>query len=737
MNGIVLEKFCLVEEEMATRSQRNEPESAPLLEDIELAPVPPSIASIANTLNPIPQAETTIFKDLRFGSVTVFTPWFPKVNPKHLKAQTWKIWWSNRRTALGAQVATSVLVLIANLILTILPISKGSTTNGIGTIYEGDCGSIRKWNTVLHLGINILSTILLSASNFCMQLLVAPIRSEIDRAHGEQAWMDIGIPSLRNLGYINWKRKVVWVLLALSSGTLHLLRNSAVFASFPFVTYSVAVVTSDYYTNEVPWNASAKIRTLQTGKGFEHLNQAQCIELYGNPTSGAGDIIVVTSSRNNSITYNDGSSLLLEFSLALRDDWSTLDLWLCAGTHSGCTSRNLAIELAEDPWMFRSANGILNVPIEYCLSSGILNIDTKCNIQYSAAIMIIVCIMNAMKCLCICYTFILFSGETPSFVTIGDAIQSFLTYEDSNTTQMCLGSQNDFASKTWVQRERYWERPKPIRRFSLAGQKQWITTIILSAALLLIALGLLVQALVGMKQESEAISIGRLWSYGLGEVHPTLLVGIFKAYSKSQFWLVVGFANSWQLEVSCLYLLYNALISTLCASEEWSHFGIERKFLRVSAPRGMQRSTYFLSLPFRYGIPLTVGMSFCHWCISQAVFLAQASAYFPNGTRNFEADDSRVGYSPIGIVFSIVVGVVFIISLIGLGFGKITFHLPVVSTNSAAISAAAHKAPGDGDAALLPVQWGVVDPAKLGKPGHCCLTTACDVEEPEDGEMYL
>lgn len=75
--------------------------------------------------------------------------------------------------------------------------------------------------------------------------------------------------------------------------------------------------------------------------------------------------------------------------------------------------------------------------------------STKFNMQYSAMIMIIVRTMDTTKCLCVCYTFVLFFDRTPSFVTIGDATESFLISEDSNTIQMCLGSQNDFASNSW------------------------------------------------------------------------------------------------------------------------------------------------------------------------------------------------------------------------------------------------------------------------------------------------
>ena len=204
-----------------------------------------------------------------------------------------------------------------------------------------------------------------------------------------------------------------------------------------------------------------------------------------------------------------------------------------------------------------------------------------------------------------------------------------------------------------------------------------------------------------------------------------------------QFLQAVTFANSWQLEVSCLYVLQNNLISTLCVAEEWSHFGVKRKFLRVSAPKGMQNSSYFLSLPYRYGIPLSICMGILHWCISQSVFLVQTTAFAADGTRNYDADSSRVGFSSIGIMFAIVVGGLFILGTVSLGFKRLTFHLPIVSTNSAAISAATHSPSEDRDASLLPVKWGVVETASHSNSGHCCLTTANDVKPPNTGQTYI
>ena len=55
--------------------------------------------------------------------------------------------------------------------------------------------------------------------------------------------------------------------------------------------------------------------------------------------------------------------------------------------------------------------------------------------------------------------------------------------------------------------------------------------------------------------------------------------------------------------------------------------------------------------------------------------------------------------------------------------------MPLVSTCSAAISAACHRPVGDKYAHLFPVKYGVVSVGKNGV-GHCCFTTAADVEDP-------
>ena len=98
-----------------------------------------------------------------------------------------------------------------------------SHNQGKRVLYDGNCGTTKKINVGVHLLINVLSTIILGASNYCMQCMSAPTREEAEQAHASFRWVDIGIPSIRNLGKIRGLRVVLWLLLGVSSLPLHLL----------------------------------------------------------------------------------------------------------------------------------------------------------------------------------------------------------------------------------------------------------------------------------------------------------------------------------------------------------------------------------------------------------------------------------------------------------------------------------------------------------------------------------
>ena len=118
-----------------------------------------------------------------------------------------------------------IVTLFINIGLSVFAIvgSNRGFDKGIGTLLQGECSKITRYNIGAHLIINVLSTLLLSGSNYCMQCLSAPTRREINNAHKRGIALDIGIPSLRNLAALGRWKVLMWILLGISSLPLHLL----------------------------------------------------------------------------------------------------------------------------------------------------------------------------------------------------------------------------------------------------------------------------------------------------------------------------------------------------------------------------------------------------------------------------------------------------------------------------------------------------------------------------------
>lgn len=82
----------------------------------------------------------------------------------------------------GSAICT--LVLLVNCALVVLGASSKTGHNkGIATIITGSADKVSCWSTIMHIIINVLSTLLLSTSNYAMQVLTAPTYEECVRAH--------------------------------------------------------------------------------------------------------------------------------------------------------------------------------------------------------------------------------------------------------------------------------------------------------------------------------------------------------------------------------------------------------------------------------------------------------------------------------------------------------------------------------------------------------------------------
>lgn len=125
-----------------------------------------------------------------------------------------------------------------------------------------------------------------------------------------------------------------------------------------------------------------------------------------------------------------------------------------------------------------------------------------------------------------------------------------------------------------------------------------------------------------------------------------------------------------------------------------------------------------------------------HWFISQSIFFVRTVAYNPDGTKGSPNDTSDIGFSPIGIIFAFSLAFTMILALGVVAIvKKFPDTIPLMSTNSAAISDACHPPADDIDAYLLPVQWGVIS-SEDSMIGECSFTTSKDVQAPVPGSLY-
>ena len=122
---------------------------------------------------PLPQPTRWTFLKLKTSRLKAqFKRKLPKL-PKWISFTGW-------RMIVTAGAGISVLALVANIVLLIwasrLP---QDPQTGAAIIYSGSLGSMQSMLTWSRLAINVLSTLLLGASNATMQCLTAPTREEV------------------------------------------------------------------------------------------------------------------------------------------------------------------------------------------------------------------------------------------------------------------------------------------------------------------------------------------------------------------------------------------------------------------------------------------------------------------------------------------------------------------------------------------------------------------------------
>ncbi|KAF2023080.1 hypothetical protein EK21DRAFT_95204 [Setomelanomma holmii] len=373
-------------------------------------------------------------------------------------------------------------------------------------------------------------------------------------------------------------------------------------------------------------------------------------------------------------------------------------------------------------------------PVKYCMVEQVPEI---CKLQFSFLIVSIVLVANLMKVVCIAW--LLFRHkEYHALVTLGDALASFLERPDPHTFGRCLQSEvqidryfngrsfvapaNDIIRYHNRKSQESENRPKEFKleRISWASApsyRTWFATYMFYFGAVLFGIIACIWSLDGMPKSPAA-----LWKIGFGSVDGRNLL-------RTNTSLIGGvlLANSPQAVLSYLYVAFNTLYTSMLIGKEWSSYMHERKALRVTTPVAQQRDTYWLSVPFRYAIPMT---------ITSITVTGTTTSSNVRLVRPLE-QISTCGFSPFAIILSTVTATVIAIGGIATGRMKYPAGMPMASSCSAAMSAACHPPPGDVDAHLLPVQWGAVTHGvnqDNEEVGHCSFSS-WPIELPVPGRF--
>jgi hypothetical protein len=243
--------------------------------------------------------------------------------------------------------------------------------------------------------------------------------------------------------------------------------------------------------------------------------------------------------------------------------------------------------------------------------------------------------------------------------------------------------------------------------------------------------------------EASDLNVAQVLELGFGAVNPSALI------SDTGFPIdIVGLAliaNSPQVLLSTLYYTYNSVYTAMLMGYEWTSYASKKKGLRVShTPQGFQRSTYFLQLPYRFGIPLVILSGVLHWLVSQSIFVVAIDVFDAQGNPTINGSGSgqgirRCGFSPIAMMVVTVLGLFMILALVGFGSMRYNHGMPLARSSSLAISTACHP-PGVHGSGEVPMseqelQWGVVETGVDGI-GRCAFSSQ-EVGWLVKGHMYI
>ncbi|KAI1748931.1 hypothetical protein F4782DRAFT_550300 [Xylaria castorea] len=578
--------------------------------------------------------------------------------------------------------------------------------------------------------------------------------------------------------------------------------NSVFFSAIPISSYQVSLVTRDFQLDTQSWNAtfisdaqfsitqganhtgardSDFLQEMARESQLERLDKSACIKRYLEPDVRHKSVIIVAANVSMSdklswVPSNIESSLLYRFkSIPTAERWVWEVNWLCSAfwassfpgnpeVHHWCDEKFL-LPRAED-WTMQfievdkdqQVHKRLFAKVDYCLSAGAERDADGCAIRASSVLLLAVTGVNGFVLTCMYLSWNIHRArakkiaddqwEEEQLLTLDEAVSSFLQHEDRYTATATFlefsdyDDSIDFCTLGTVAKNRAADRLRVnLRWYRGGGKLLWGTTFFILVGLAATIIFLIVRAFEALTDYGFPTDLGSLWRLGIGETHSytVALTKAIESLGSNAFYGTLMLANVPQIILGLAWWLANSLLTRLLLAQRWARFIVKRSGLRVSSPKGQQRSSYFLSLPYRYSIPLIIASAVLHWLLSQSLFVVQTRGFVYDSlsqskdqfVRDDTLDGSVIGYSTIAFIFAsaIVLGVSMSITLLGMKAlpsreskpGKdaaeaersfLVTRMPLALSCSAAISAACHPGPESQETHLELVQWGKMESGK-------------------------
>ncbi|KAK8019198.1 hypothetical protein PG990_004336 [Apiospora arundinis] len=511
-------------------------------------------------------------------------------------------------------VLLAFVLLVIAVICLILAITR-EVVAGETVIFSGSCDTATSINTGLHAAINVFAIILLVGTNYVFQILSSPTRLELASAHNKKQWLDIGIPSLRNLFHVSGLRTALIALALLSAVTTQIIYNAVIFTSPTGFKSEIVVVTSDFLTGA----------PFANGTEFNRADMPQA------------DILAIQNDARAGKLETLATIPCLQQAGGTFD--TTYDALVLVTKLSSARSSVIQTGMTGDMFKLNSMSSVaISVPVDE-------KVVDRCLVRQG---------LPRRASMAAVLTWRNFEP----LVSLGDAIRSFMRNPDPTTAAACFLDKNDVGDGRWGFNEAKYFTPSDHFWFFTPSIKRWVLTIV--SWILLTAPTAAAVALI-----IEHEPTGALTPFGSATPYTTFLFGDASTppMTHTQATIIAALP---QLLVGILYFTTNSLLTTYWLSHELSAFAIGPQSLRVSSdPVGYQTTSLYLTLPRPISWLLYVLFAGISFVLSQAVFPAIINTG-PGRTNEIVG----IGFSTLALMILLALLVVLILGVLALGLRR-------------------------------------------------------------------